>query len=553
MDRSAAVRVAEGASTLLLGLLAVVVIVLVRAAPPVGLDDLGLAWVAPAMAAALIGAAALTAVVELVDGLRRHSLAPILEAGAAGALAGGAVVGLAGGEVALALLGAATLSAAVALVRDVRFADPLVPRLTAVGVMVIAEVVAVLGLLVNLDAIAPGLLGLAAVVAGATAVSRRDSRQAWRAELVAIGAVGLLLDRSGSLEAVMGLGALLASQLVGLIATVGGAARHAHAIDEEGLPALAERLDDAVLRFDGSLQLRDWNAAAAALLGLDAASAGQRAEDLLGVSIAELPPDDAIVVTRRGVGRLEIAMHRSGAGVTAVIRDPSATPEAERLADELRSTIEELLRARRTVDLQRGELERSATIDPMTGVASRAAILERMRNEVAMARRYRHPLAVVLLDVDRFGAVNAEHGIAAGDAVLREVALRFRLRVREADALGRFGSDGFIATLPHTDEAGAATFADALRHRLALRPVAIGEAEVPITVSIGVATMRPGEDLDVDGLLARVGEALDSARSAGGDRIALDRLHGLARLEDPHARAEAAEPPAADTSRREGV
>ena len=76
---------------------------------------------------------------------------------------------------------------------------------------------------------------------------------------------------------------------------------------------------------------------------------------------------------------------------------------------------------------------------------------------------------------------------------------------------------------------------------------------MPITVSIGVATMRPGEDLDVDGLLARVGEALDSARSAGGDRIALDRLHGLARLEDPHARAEAAEPPAADTSRREGV
>ena len=46
--------------------------------------------------------------------------------------------------------------------------------------------------------------------------------------------------------------------------------------------------------------------------------------------------------------------------------------------------------------------------------------------------------------------------------------------------------------------------------------------------------MRPGEDLDVDGLLARVQEALESARSAGGDRIALDRLHGLARLADPH-------------------
>jgi diguanylate cyclase (GGDEF)-like protein len=106
-----------------------------------------------------------------------------------------------------------------------------------------------------------------------------------------------------------------------------------------------------------------------------------------------------------------------------------------------------------------------------------------------------------------------------------------RLRVREADALGRCGSDGFLGILPHTDEAGAATFADALRHRLAQRPVHVGDETLRVTVSIGVATMRPGEDLDVDGVLARVQEALDSARSAGGDRIALDRLHGLARLE----------------------
>ena len=166
-----------------------------------------------------------------------------------------------------------------------------------------------------------------------------------------------------------------------------------------------------------------------------------------------------------------------------------------------------------------------------------------------MARRYRHPLAVVLLDVDRFRAVNAAHGIAVGDAVLREVALRFRLRVREADALGRFGSDGFIAALPHTEEAGAATFADALRHRLGLRPVATGGEEIAITVSIGVATMRPGEDLDVDGLVARVSEALDSARSAGGDRIALDRLHGLVRLEDPHERSGRRPDPDAEASR----
>jgi diguanylate cyclase (GGDEF)-like protein len=538
MDRSAAVRVADGVATLLLGLLAVGGITLLFAAPPIVLADLGLGWIVPVLAVALVVVAAVVAVLSLIDGLRRHALAPILEAGAAGALAGGAVVGLAGGEMALALLGAASMLAAATLLRDVGLADAVTPRLVAVGVMVLAELLVVAGLLiVELGAVSAALLLVAAVVAGAAAIARGGGPAAWSAALVAIGAVGLAADRSGTLEGAIGLGALLASQVVTLTGRLHAPSNDAGPTHDERLPALAQRLDDAVLRFDGSLRLRDWNAAASTLLGLDAMSAGQRAEDLLGVSIAELPADDAIVVTRRGVGSLEIAMHRSGAGVIAVIRDPGAAPEAERLADELRATIEELLRARRTIDLQRGELERSATVDPMTGVASRAAIVERLRTEVAVARRYRHPLAVVLLDVDRFGAVNAAHGIATGDAVLREVALRFRLRVREADALGRFGSDGFIATLPHTDEAGAASFADALRHRLGLRPVAIGDVDVPITVSVGVATMRPGEDLDADGLLARVAEALDSARSAGGDMIALDRLHGLARLEDPRPRS----------------
>jgi PleD family two-component response regulator len=60
----------------------------------------------------------------------------------------------------------------------------------------------------------------------------------------------------------------------------------------------------------------------------------------------------------------------------------------------------------------------------------------------------------------------------------------------------------------------------------------VGDEMLHLTVSIGVAVVRPGEELDLDGLMARVGEALDSARSAGGDRIALDRDHGFIRLGD---------------------
>lgn len=202
-----------------------------------------------------------------------------------------------------------------------------------------------------------------------------------------------------------------------------------------------------------------------------------------------------------------------------------------RLTRELRGTIDELLRARRTIELQRGELERAATVDPLTGVASRRAILERLRLETAQAGRYQHPFAALLLDVDRLATVNREHGLDIGDAVLREVALRMRLRIREADGLGRAGSDGFLAILPHTDERGAALFADTLRRRIGGREVLTDAGALKVTVSIGVAIMRPGMDLSDEDLLSDAHEALRSARAAGGDRIAFDRAHGLARIE----------------------
>ncbi len=213
----------------------------------------------------------------------------------------------------------------------------------------------------------------------------------------------------------------------------------------------------------------------------------------------------------------------------------AAADDAARLARELRGTIEELLHARRTIELQREEIAQTAAVDPLTGVASRRAILDRLRIEASEARRYQHPVAVMLLDLDDFGQLNHDWGMSIGDEVLREVALRLRLRVRSADALGRVGGDSFLALLPHTDESGAATFADALRRRLLSRPIETSAGEVLVGVSIGVAFMRAGAGLTDEELLAAADEALASARFAGGNRIAFDRAHGLVRLEERRA------------------
>lgn len=220
------------------------------------------------------------------------------------------------------------------------------------------------------------------------------------------------------------------------------------------------------------------------------------------------------------------------AAVALAPRMPPVDDEATRLARELRGTIEELLQARRIIELQREELGRTATHDPLTGVGSRRSVLERLAIEAAESRRYAHPVAVLLLDVDDFAALNHRHGLSIGDTVLRELALRLRLRMRAADALGRIGNDSFVAILPHTDERGAAVFADALRRRLISRPFTTDDGELSISVSIGVAFMRPGMELDAEELLAAADEALASARAAGGNRIAFDRRHGLVRLED---------------------
>ena len=209
--------------------------------------------------------------------------------------------------------------------------------------------------------------------------------------------------------------------------------------------------------------------------------------------------------------------------------------ELTRLTRELRATIDDLIAARRTIELQRVEIERAETLDPLTGLAARGAIIERLRTETAEARRYHHPVALVLLDIDNLAALNHELGLEVGDAILREVALRLRLRIREADALGRLSGDAFLAILPHSDEGAAAAFAQAVRDRLLERPISTDRGDLTVQVSMGIALMRPAMMLSAEELLAAAEEGLLSAKAAGGSSIAFDRLHGLARI-DGHER-----------------
>ena len=558
MERSSAIRASRTTLGLLVAGPLLAVLFVARALPSADLAEAGLAWTPDALAGLLVVVATVTALAWLVAGLRTGRLTDLLAAGASAAIAGGAL-SLLFDAAHLVTLGVASLALAGAAVSDragVRIRGGQLARIaTAVAIVGLAEAAVLVELLPGLGGVAtaihPALAGGTLAVSVVAALASLGTTVAPMASAVLVGIAATSLARDGGIETVIGLVALIGSQLIGIATWAEANAPVAEPIEDDGdrLPELASRLTVPVLRFDGRLRLRDWNATAAILLGLDQASGGARIEDLLGVPIGDLPHDDGSVATVAGAGGLTIGLQRSGGGLTAIIDDPAASPESDRLGRELRGTIEELLQARRTIDLQREEIERAATTDPLTGVASRLAIMDRLGTEVAQARRYLHPVGIALIDIDGFADLNRAHGTAGGDAVLREIALRMRLRVRASDELGRIGSDSFLAVLPHTEENGAATFADAIQHRLALRPVVVGDAELRITASIGLAVMRAGEDLDTDGLLARAGEALESAKRAGGDRIALDRLHGLARLDDHRATGSQARDSADDADR----
>jgi diguanylate cyclase (GGDEF)-like protein len=164
-----------------------------------------------------------------------------------------------------------------------------------------------------------------------------------------------------------------------------------------------------------------------------------------------------------------------------------------------------------------------ARTDHLTGALSRGALYTQAHRDLQIARRQRTHVAAFIVDIDRFKMINDGHGHAAGDAVLRHVALHGQAVLRCTDLFGRYGGDEFVAILPETDLPTAAAIAERLRLAVG-EPVPGGPAlpcDLPaVTVSIGVAAVAPGSDC-VDDLIAQADRALYTAKHAGRNRTSV--------------------------------
>ncbi|MBO0814073.1 MAG: GGDEF domain-containing protein [Actinobacteria bacterium] len=161
-------------------------------------------------------------------------------------------------------------------------------------------------------------------------------------------------------------------------------------------------------------------------------------------------------------------------------------------------------------------------IDPKTGLLNAAAWEREADAAITRALRDGAPLAVALVDIDHFKAVNDQHGHLAGDEVLRAISGRFTKMLRAGDLAGRFGGEEFALLFLDAGAADAHRIAERLRESIAQSPISVGAAglvdTVSVTVSIGVATLDSGTRLTVTDMLAAADSALYRAKNAGRNR-----------------------------------
>ncbi|MDY6812693.1 MAG: diguanylate cyclase [Pseudomonadota bacterium] len=263
---------------------------------------------------------------------------------------------------------------------------------------------------------------------------------------------------------------------------------------------LGQRFDDL---FPPAERARMQKGRAALLRGEQDRWEGRLPLDVTGLHTTRIWIDATLSLVRQDDG--------SPLYLVAQLQDVTARIEAETRVQE---QAEALARANE-------ELGRLVVTDPLTGLANRRALTERLDHEIARSSRSGAPLTVAVLDVDHFKRYNDDFGHLAGDGVLRQLAELLREQSRETDLAARYGGEEFVMLLNAAPAEAAAQWAERLQARIRAQ----AWPERAVTLSGGIVTLEcepmRGSGLRVTGetLIRAADQALYEAKRAGRDRV----------------------------------
>ena len=162
-------------------------------------------------------------------------------------------------------------------------------------------------------------------------------------------------------------------------------------------------------------------------------------------------------------------------------------------------------------------IEELAELDELTGSSNRRCIMRMLEEEIARAGRSGSPCSIALIDLDWFKRINDAYGHPTGDEVLRTFSITMFANIRSIDRFGRYGGEEFLLVLPDMDTTSAVRALDRLRAIIADLEWSAFSPGMKVTMSAGVATLKPNETSDI--FLARADSALYAAKAQGRNRI----------------------------------
>jgi diguanylate cyclase (GGDEF)-like protein len=195
-----------------------------------------------------------------------------------------------------------------------------------------------------------------------------------------------------------------------------------------------------------------------------------------------------------------------------------ATDENARRVDEAKQALEREMVERLVLEAR---LRRMATTDGLTGALNRAGFLALSQTELDRWVEVDRGMALMMLDVDHFKAINDRYGHAGGDIALQHLVNVLGGRTRRGDLLGRLGGEEFAILLPSIAPEEAERLAERLVAQIAASPVAFGGRSIEMTVSVGL-TMATRMDRSIDRIIGRADDALYRAKEGGRNRVVKD-------------------------------